>query len=457
MWKMRDLSVIGRIQIVKTFLISQFQYLFGVFTIPEKNIKDIISIIFNYIWNSTKDKIKRDQIVKSIEKGGLSAPHLKAMILTSRINWIKKYHIPEHKFWKVTWRYNMQKLCKNPDLLWYCNFEQSSLPLDHVQDFYKEIIQSWIHLKGKEWDEKGDRINQMIWYNKFVKVKQKVIYWNEFQSAGIWTLGDLFNKDGSLIPFQIWQKRGIFNYLKWRALITIANQLKRDCDIQNCSRDKDIIFKLDVCYLNKRLLIAEVNSHVIYQCLLENIVGNEVINPRICKFVRCEKDWKEVYLLPYHICIDVRSRLFQFKFLNDILANNYWLKKWNIQEHDHCTFCKTNTESLIHLFWSCLVVQDFWENISTTIRLHTGLDLALSIEKICFCDSKEPDIINMVIIQAKRYLYGQRFKGLIPKVAEFRIFLANYSKIELYIAKKTDKMHKYIEKWNSVTRWLTMC
>ena len=41
MWKQRDLSLIGRIQIIKTFIISQFLYSISAINIPEKYIKEI--------------------------------------------------------------------------------------------------------------------------------------------------------------------------------------------------------------------------------------------------------------------------------------------------------------------------------------------------------------------------------------------------------------------------------
>ena len=54
MWKQRDLSLIGRIQIIKTFIISQFLYSISAINIPEKYIKEIESIIYRFIWKMSK-------------------------------------------------------------------------------------------------------------------------------------------------------------------------------------------------------------------------------------------------------------------------------------------------------------------------------------------------------------------------------------------------------------------
>ena len=57
-WKERDLTLIGRIQIIKTFIISQFKHITSVIDIPEFQIKQIETIIYNFVWNGKRDKIK---------------------------------------------------------------------------------------------------------------------------------------------------------------------------------------------------------------------------------------------------------------------------------------------------------------------------------------------------------------------------------------------------------------
>ena len=44
---------------------------------------------------------------------------------------------------------------------------------------------------------------------------------------------------------------------------------------------------------------------------------------------------------------------FQFKVLHRRLVTNDFLNKIGIRENDICTLCRTEKESLFHLFWSC--------------------------------------------------------------------------------------------------------
>ena len=41
----------GLIQIIKTFIISQSQHIISVMDIPEFHMKQIVTIIYNFVWN----------------------------------------------------------------------------------------------------------------------------------------------------------------------------------------------------------------------------------------------------------------------------------------------------------------------------------------------------------------------------------------------------------------------
>ena len=78
-------------------------------------------------------------------------------------------------------------------------------------------------------------------------------------------------------------------------------------------------------------------------------------------------DWKSIYLLPFKCTKITKLITFQFKLLHRRLATNSFLKKIGIKESDLCTFCKTEAESLIHLFWSCGVTSIFWQEFKQWI------------------------------------------------------------------------------------------
>ncbi len=65
MWKMRNLTMQGRVQIIKTFIISQFLYTASSIHVPTNYRNEINKLIFNFIWKSKKDRLKRSTLYKN--------------------------------------------------------------------------------------------------------------------------------------------------------------------------------------------------------------------------------------------------------------------------------------------------------------------------------------------------------------------------------------------------------
>jgi len=81
-WKQRNLTLQGKILIVKTFGISQLIYSLQATTIRALELKKIDDIVFRFIWNTRAtssrciNKIKKDVLKSTVNKGGLNAPDI---------------------------------------------------------------------------------------------------------------------------------------------------------------------------------------------------------------------------------------------------------------------------------------------------------------------------------------------------------------------------------------------
>ncbi len=84
-WSKRGLSIFGRNLIFKTFGLSQVIYVMQNTVIPEIIIKEIRSIIFNFLWNKKEDKTRAyERVSRRIlylpkSKGGINAPNIDAI------------------------------------------------------------------------------------------------------------------------------------------------------------------------------------------------------------------------------------------------------------------------------------------------------------------------------------------------------------------------------------------
>lgn len=90
-WKKRNLTPIGRISVLKTFLISQFNHLFISIPNPCQNfLKELNRLFYNFVWNSPVDRIKRDIMIKNHQEGGLKMIHLNSYVLALKTTWIRR-------------------------------------------------------------------------------------------------------------------------------------------------------------------------------------------------------------------------------------------------------------------------------------------------------------------------------------------------------------------------------
>ena len=74
------MSLIGRVQIIKTFITSLFQYSISGVDIPETNIKEVESVIYAFVWKNKKERLKRKVLIKNKEEGGLKVPSFKFIV-----------------------------------------------------------------------------------------------------------------------------------------------------------------------------------------------------------------------------------------------------------------------------------------------------------------------------------------------------------------------------------------
>ena len=87
-WAGRNLSTLGKIQIVKTFGISQILYTANMLSIKTEDVAKINKMIADFIWNRKPPKVKWSTMIAEYEYGGLKYPNIEAMLTAQKIMWI---------------------------------------------------------------------------------------------------------------------------------------------------------------------------------------------------------------------------------------------------------------------------------------------------------------------------------------------------------------------------------
>ena len=58
LWNWRNLTLLGRIQIIKTYAMPKFMFRAAQIPLTKDIIKEINTVLFQFVWRGRKDKIK---------------------------------------------------------------------------------------------------------------------------------------------------------------------------------------------------------------------------------------------------------------------------------------------------------------------------------------------------------------------------------------------------------------
>ena len=87
LWSCRGLSLYGKVTIIKSLLIPKMLHVFSILPASEDFIKQLNSIIYNFLWKGP-DKIARLATINDLKHGGLDLIDIETSIKASRLPWI---------------------------------------------------------------------------------------------------------------------------------------------------------------------------------------------------------------------------------------------------------------------------------------------------------------------------------------------------------------------------------
>ena len=139
LWKLRKLTLLGKIQIIKTFGISKFMYLFSSISIPIWVTNEIETTFYNFLWKGP-DRIKRNVMIQDIDKGGLKMIDLKSSIEAQQLMWIERIRRENSQIWFHVLTYYLKK--HGGILFFNCNYDINKTLLN-IPQFFKTVLETW--------------------------------------------------------------------------------------------------------------------------------------------------------------------------------------------------------------------------------------------------------------------------------------------------------------------------
>jgi hypothetical protein len=212
-WKMRYLTWLGKITVIKTFCISKLNFALSSLYIPMEFIKEQQKSFFDYIWNGKTPRVKNKVLYNDYQDGGLRLTNLELHMKAQKIMWIKRLALNRET---LPFYYIMQFINLKFDEFLKCSLQiqdiDKKMPL-----FYKEIFTYWFELKTAP-ITKFDIQREVVWNNRHIQIGNKTVYYETLYNNGVVYIKDLLDQQGNLLSYrELTNKYGIhissYNYM----------------------------------------------------------------------------------------------------------------------------------------------------------------------------------------------------------------------------------------------------
>jgi len=400
-WYPRNLSLYGRITILKTLALSKLIYNTSMLSFPHSFVKTVNQTIKSFIWRKTA-KIKHTAMIGPKEKGGLNMPDFDIINNSLKVTWIKRLNDSPHN---ASWSHIPLAYLNNVGgrFLFECNYEMKSLKVNIPLNFYKEALEAWQKLTVSTPESKEQILEEIIWNNRFITIDGSSVYYKQWHEAGVTKIGDIFKEDSFLTfndfasTFQIKT-----NFLKYYGLCHAIPK-----KWINHLKGKGELITNSLIHGTTKLSLNKISCKVASQMFVKMKSEKPTAEKRMTQANFDEETIRLTYSIPFKVTKDIRLTILQFKIIHHILPTNATLFRDSLIQHEKCHLCNEK-QTLIHLFVTCSFVQTFWTQFALWWNRKHSDSITLSEQNIIYGFTQDLPRrlgLNLCLIIAKYYIY----------------------------------------------------
>jgi hypothetical protein len=451
-WRQRNLSLEGKILIVKTYGLSQIIYSLQATTITLSDLKKIENIVYKFIWNikpasnCNSGRIKRQTLQCNVANSGLNSPNVHALNEAIKYRTCLRHLYVNHPI-KHLQRHILQSTGKSFDKDWNVIERNSDSYIETGLSAHNKLtrcIESDI-VKLSESDLMIHReyfqyiANHNLISSRHINDNQKYMV-NNLRTINIVSLGQLRLHMQSSARFffethQLWNSIPV----QWKNIINRSRRwttyVKNDISLEN------------VC--------IGVNKWKNYKQ-----VSTKEIRQRLMSISDVTKSWESInrnfntsithdinpFVINHTSTKNVKLRNVQYKILHNAYPTMKHLFHWKVKISPNCTYCNV-TETIEHAIWTCPIAQN---SINVLKQLsHELSNVQLDIGKNDFIYGiQRQGALNVIFTLLKRTLVLQREDKHFLTLDDIRKLILSEMNVEKFILKKQGKMSAFTNRWS---------
>ena len=445
-WKRRKLTLIGKINIVKTLGLAKLVYSTSLLTIPKPLIDSINKIIFSFIWEGKTPKIKKKTIIAERKHGGLKMIDFEIMERALKIAWIKRITEGGDASWKTILNYAVRQF-GGVDFLINCDYDVNSLNLEQLPEFYRTLLCYWQEFKLSTDSKEIPVYDQIIWNNRNIRLDGKTIFITEWYKKGIIYIHDLLNADFNFLSLTEFNKKFSVQcpFTIYYGLINAIPKTWKS-SLRNIAAPAN---RLTPGAPTPTQLFSTKSA---YSKLLEKRYLPPTAEPKILNHGFTTEDIHNVYLLPFRILKEAKLIMFQLKIIHGILPTQASLFRAGLSDLDKCPLCNLESQSLPHLLITCPESMTFWDLFTRWWQTSFHQHIALSEKVILYGWLQTRNSINSValnysLIIAKYHIFASSISVGSLDFDSFLLRLEDKLCILRTLAIKNKKLDQFKETW----------
>ena len=408
-FKRFKLSIIGKVNVLKTMALPKLVYLFSVLPNPSIQIMDKIKSIFKeFLGEGGQTNINDKQLEKNIEDGGLKLINLNAFNKSVKMTWIKRLLTTSG-----SWQYLFEEhICKQKKIIWELdNKALHRLKLGIKNLFWKNVIESWEHYKLTMPDDVDPRTLpiQVLVNDNPVNMDNVV---KILQDCGVLYINDLIMENSGFYGYMDFKQKYKL-HINFLDFYSLMHSIPRQWDLSKSAKLKPSKVKQNI--LEKVIVAAKVCKFV-YQNLIKQVKinrGHETKWELVLDVEIEEHQWKKIYSINFESCIESSLRAFQYNILLRTLSTNRHLARCNLVNTDKCFFCQIHIETIEHLFWSCVVIRNFVFTIMDKINVPGEIKKEIGAVEFLlgYTSSSTYKNLNFLFTLIKKFVFMKKSSG----------------------------------------------
>ena len=446
MYSKFKLSLIGRVNVLKTLALPKLVYLFTVLPTPPKFVFDVIEKKFkDFLWNKSTVKINKKQLEKDISEGGLKLINIQDFNNSLKLSWLKRL-LTMDGGWQNILEASLginKKIALELDVKSLAEIGEKCL-----NPFWKYVLHIWEIFK-LQFGQNVDCRTYPIWGTYFMKNKNLLIRSAEVMQKGVRYVNDILTNTGQLLGFNEFKETYpiAINFVDFYGMM---HSIPREWLKGHKS-------KLNESEMNQRLLQNLLQQKQVskwaykkMRSLANYSRGHELKWAEILEKEIDKSEWTKYYQNNYLSVIEASLRAFQYNILLRTIPTQKFLAKCKLVDSDKCWFCKESVETIEHLFWFCPIVKTFSLQILEVIQVNTDIRDNISATNLLLggAAGHKKDSLNYLFTLIKKYVYNKKCNEKSLSIWGFKNLIRHYYMVENWIVKNDyGTVMGYADKW----------